>query len=347
MNLALSILVLGFLIMVHELGHFLVAKAAGVKVHEFGIGFGPKIWSTTRGETEYSLRLFIFLGGFNRMAGMEGCSDDNEADAGRRFNDKSVGQRAAIIAAGPLSNYLLAVIIFGAVFGGIGVVMPIDDQPIIGRVLPGKPAAEAGLAADDRIMSIDGSPVGSWGDLVNGVQTRLGKPTVMVVERDDRRFEVRLVPSPSDSDPRLGMIGVDSRRHLVRMGPVDASVAAVKQTAFLTAHWFRSVSQVISREAPADVAGPIGIIKLVKEASAVGPPTLLYLAGFLSITLGIMNLLPFPALDGSRLAFLAVEKVRGRPIDPNRENFIHFIGFAILMVLAILITMKDIERLIV
>ncbi len=346
MNLIISILVLGVLIMVHELGHFLAAKANGVKVHEFAIGFGPKLWSTKRGETEYSLRLFAFLGGFNRMAGMESDQgQDDGADKGRGFNDKSVGQRAAIIAAGPLSNYLLAVVLFALVFGAVGLVKPVDNQPIIGRVLSGKPAAEAGLAAGDRVVSIDGVPIPTWEALVSNIQSRLGKPAVLVIARGALRVVFGLGPPPNDADPRLGMIGVDFRRHLVRMGPVESLQAAVRQTVGMTTLWFTSIGQMISREAPADVVGPVGIIKLVEQASAVGPATLLSLAGALSVTLGIINLLPFPALDGGRLVFLAVEKVRGRPVDPNRENFIHFIGFALLMLLALFISLKDIQRL--
>lgn len=346
MNLVTSVLVLGVLIMVHELGHFLAAKANGVKVHEFAVGFGPKLWSTKRGETEYSVRLFVFLGGFNRMAGLESDQGEEEAsDQGRKFSDKTIWQRAAIIAAGPFSNYLLAVVLFALVFGPVGLVRPVDNQPIIGRIIPGKPAAEAGLVSGDRVVSIDGNLIPTWEALVGNIQSRLGKTTSLVVERDGRSLEFRVIPTPNDADPRVGMIGVDVRRHLVRLGPIESLQAAVRQTAAMTTLWFTSISQMITGHAPADVVGPVGIIKLVEQASAVGMATLLSLAGALSVTLGIINLLPFPALDGGRLVFLAVEKLRGRPVDPNRENFIHFIGFALLMLLALFISLKDIQRL--
>lgn len=355
MNLVIALLVLGAIIFIHELGHFLVAKWNRVRVDEFAVGFGPKLWSTRHGETEYSVRLFVPLGGFNRIAGMDAQADDGDADAGRGehsladrdrlFNFKSIGQRSAIIAAGPAANFILAVALFFTVYGIVGIPRPVDDQPIIGGVLAGKPAAAAGLQAGDRVLSIDGQAIKTWMDMKKAIEKRLNQPTQILIERGGTQQTLTVTPAPHEQDPRVGMIGIDFRREVARLGPVEALTLSVKQTFGMIGLWFSSLFMIAQQHAPADVVGPVGIVNMISDASAVGLNSLLMLAGAISVTVGIINLLPLPALDGGRLVFLLVERLRGRPVDPARENLVHLVGFALLMLLGLLVTFKDIQRL--
>lgn len=360
MNWVAAILTISVLIWVHELGHYLLAKWNGVRVLEFAIGFGPKLWSKKIGDTIYSVRLFLFLGGFNRMAGMEPdepdapASGDDTDDARPRavservpqhekFNAKAVGQRSAIIVAGPIANLLLAVLLFALVFGPVGIQRP-SDEPVIGAVMPGRPAAVAGLQPGDRILTVEGQAIADWAALVRVVQRRLDMPTRIAYQRGDRRGEVRVVPAARDDQPAAGMIGIQPALRRVQLAPADALAAGVRQTVDMAGSWFQSIGLMLRRQAPADLVGPIGIVQVVSEASASGAAYLLYLAGALSVTLAIINLLPFPALDGGRLVFLLFERLRGRPVDPARENFIHFVGFALLILLAVFISLRDIQR---
>ncbi len=348
MNLVFAVLVLGILIMFHELGHFLAAKAVGVRVYEFAIGFGPKLFSWRRGETDYSVRLLLLLGGFTRMAGMEPGEEGSHdpLDEGRKFNRKSVGQRSLVILAGPLLNYVIAMLLFFLVFAAVGLHERVGDQAVVWRVQPGQPAALAGIEPGDRVLSVNGESVPDWDTMVGLVQGSLGKPLEIAVQRDGRTLNFRVTPAPNRLDPRLGMIGIEAQLRVVRFSVPEAAKMAISQTVVMSGAWFSSIALMIQRKVSADLVGPVGIVRMVAQATAVGPAQLLSLAGALSVTLGIINLLPFPALDGGRLVFLLIERLRGRPLDPIRENFIHFIGFALLMLLALLITFHDIQRLV-
>jgi regulator of sigma E protease len=329
-----AILIFGVLIAVHELGHFLVAKLVGIRVHEFSIGMGPTLFSGRRGETLYSLRL-LPIGGFNRMAGME----SGDLEDSRGFNTRSIPQRMAVIASGSLMNFLLAIILFVIVFMGIG--MP-SNTTVIGGVLPGRPAELAGFQVGDRITAIDGQKVGTWKQLVEIIHKSPGQKLDVEIERNQQTLLIQVVPE-LETQKRIGLIGIEQT--WVKLGLFSSIVLGVQQALTVAVLIITSLVKMISGQMPAEVAGPVGIVHMAGEAARLGLASVLSFTGLLSLNLGIINLLPIPALDGSRLLFLGIEWIRGRPVNPEKENFIHLIGFAALIFLMIAITYQDILRL--
>ncbi|HHX95771.1 MAG TPA: RIP metalloprotease RseP [Clostridia bacterium] len=335
MSIVLAILIFGVLILVHELGHFIVAKSVGIHVREFAIGMGPLLWSKTAGETKYSLRLFP-IGGFNRMAGMEPGDEDNPAG----FNTKSVGKRLAVISAGSVMNIILALVAFIILFNILGVP---SQENIVGEVTEQSPAAQAGILPGDRIVAIDGTPVKNWNEVVSVIHPNSGKPLSLTLERNDSRFSVTVTPE-YDAENGVGLIGI--RQGKERTGFIQAIVLGVKNTVALTVSILVGLVKMITGRIPADVAGPVGIVSILGDVARLGFAEILTFTAVLSLNLGIINLFPIPALDGSRLIFLGIEGLRGKPVAPEKENLIHLIGFALLIMLMVFITYQDILRLV-
>ncbi|MGE5590564.1 MAG: M50 family metallopeptidase [Bacillota bacterium] len=339
----LTLLILAVLILVHEFGHFIAAKSVGVRVDEFALGlFGPKLASFKRGETEYTIRLFVFLGGFTRMAGMN--PEEPDYDSPRGFNRQPLWARAVVLAAGPAMNFLLAILFFAILAGAYGVSVPQSSPAQIGELIEGMPAARAGFQPGDVVVAINGQPIQDWNDLQVMIQGSKDKPLRFDVLRGPEKTPatVTVTPTASESDVSLGAIGVLPVTELRRAGLGSSLLYGAAQTWDATAMWFRSVALMIAGRTRAELVGPVGIGRQVQMAMNMGVAPLLWLSAILSATVGLVNLLPVPALDGGRLAFLAVEGVRGRPVDPARENFIHLIGFALLILLGLFITYKDI-----
>lgn len=327
--------IFGVIILVHELGHFVAAKAFGVRVHEFAIGFGPQIAGLTRGETRYSLRLFLILGGFVRMAGME----DGDVQDPRGFAAKPIWQRMMVIFAGPLMNFVLAALIWATLFYVQGEARGTQ----IAGVLENSPAMAAGIQAGDRILSIDGQPITQWVELQQAVEVSAGREMSLRIARDGAELVLSVSPrrDPSSGHYMLGIMPA-----VQRVGLFTALWRGSVITVLGIGEWFRTVWYWIQARIAPDVAGPVGIIRLVAETSRQGFVTLAQLAAILSINIGIINLIPIPALDGSRLAFLTLEAARGRRMDPMRENMIHFVGLMLLLGMVLLITLfKDIPGL--
>jgi len=338
LTLVASIFVFGLLVLFHEFGHFIVAKIVGIKVPEFSLGFGPKLAGIKKGETSYNLRL-LPLGGFVRMAGMEPDEDDVEKD--RAFHGKTLGQRVSVIFAGPLMNFLLAVLLMALVYGFQGI--PISTTSVLDQVTNGSPAAEAGLQPGDKIVGFDGRRTDSVQEITRFINSHPGQEVVLEVNRNGKIFPVRIVPRANESGQ--GMIGVVFSLKIKEVGPVAAIMKGVEYTVKVTMLIIAFLGQMIVQQIPVEVAGPVGIVKEIGRAAQFGFIQLLQLAAFLSINLGLFNLLPIPALDGGRLLFLGWEGVRGKPLDPTKENFIHLIGFALLMLLIVVITYSDIAKL--
>lgn len=341
-RIAVAIVFLGIMAFFHELGHFLAGKRFGVFVHEFGLGFGPSLISFRVGETRYSLKLFP-LGGFVRFAGEPGgggVGDDAAVPVERRFYSQPALGKAVIVAAGPVMNLILAALLFFLVFSVTGLDR---TTPFIGEVTPGRPAAQAGMLPGDRVVEVEGHTVSKWEDMVTVVRRRPGLPTRFVVERDGRQLEMVITPENVNG---TGVIGVRSRVEKARLHPVEGVVGAFKETVYVVTFWVQGLIETIAGKVRPEITGPVGISQILGEAASAGITPFLYLLGAISANLGLINLLPIPALDGSRLLFAVVEGVRGKPVDPEKENFIHFIGFAILMALFVIITYRDIMRLI-
>lgn len=335
-----TVLVFGVLILIHELGHFLAARRAGVRVHEFALGFGPRLLSTRRGNTMYSLRA-VPLGGFVRMAGMHPVEDDwDDIPPRERFLDQSIGTRASIIAAGPAMNILLAVLLFALVFSAVGLAEPTLR---VARVSPGMPAQEAGLQPGDEITAVAGRPVNNWEQLARGIQGRPGEPTELEIIRDGERLT--LTVTPLEQAPGYGIIGIEPEIINKRTPPLQAVGEGILWTGRVIVSFFDGLARLFAGQGGADIIGPVGIGQHIGEATRMGLANVLLLAAVLNANLALINLLPIPALDGSRLVFLVWEWIRGRPVDPDKEGFVHFVGFALLLVLAILITYRDILNL--
>lgn len=339
--MVLAVLLLGVLVTFHELGHFLAGRAAGVYIHEFAIGMGPVLFSWQGKETKYSLRL-VPIGGFTRFAGEEGKDkeEDSPIPLGRLLHTQRPGTRAKIVVAGPLANLAIACLAFFAVFSFVGLARPTTT---ISEVMPGYPADQAGLRAGDAVLSVGGLETPTWEDMTAAIQPRAAQTTEVVVQRGYERLTLTLTPIDVSG---VGVIGVRPGFVVERMGLIQGLYQGVKETLIISLGWLQGIVGMLLGKVAPDVTGPVGITQILGEAARMGMGELLYLFGALSANLGLINLMPIPALDGSRLIFAGVEALRGKPIDPDKESFVHFIGFFLLMALFAVITYKDILRLI-
>jgi len=339
-----SIFVFGLLVIGHELGHYTVARLCGVRILEFSMGMGPKLAGWTRKGTLYALRL-LPLGGFVRMAGMDEGEDQQMAPASDpdSFMNKTVLQRMAIIFAGPLMNFLLAMIIFVTVFAFIGVPTESNANEV-GGVLKDKPAYKAGLKPGDKILAINGLPTPKWEDLTKIIHGSGGKELTLTIDRKGQKQEIKVAPL-EDPQGSQYLIGIGVSTAYEKKGILEAASFGIQGTFRFTKFIILTLFQMITRQIPADLGGPVAIVNAIGEGASQGFAYLLQFTGMMSIQLGLLNLFPIPALDGSRLVFLAVEGLRGKPLDPAKENFIHLIGFALLILLMVVITYNDILRL--
>lgn len=334
MTIIAAILLFGVIVFVHELGHFLLAKKAGIKVHEFAVGMGPKIFSTQKGETKYSLRL-LPLGGYCAMEGEDGESNDP-----RSFGKKSILQRASVLFAGPFFNIVFAVIILIPVFLYMG-----SPSTTLGQILPDSPAQAAGLKIGDKISEINGAQIKSWEDVIKNLHNSKGKNVKVVVQRDGSEKMFNITPQKNEQGQYV--IGIAYKPERSIFGSISN---AFTTTADMTKQMVVFFGQLFTGSVPGGVenavTGPVGVISIVSDQASKGIFNLLYIGSVISLNLGILNLLPIPALDGGRLVMLAIEAIRGgKKLDPNKEAAIHMAGFALLMAFMVFITYKDIVRL--
>ncbi|WP_110929707.1 RIP metalloprotease RseP [Bacillus massiliglaciei] len=271
---------------------------------------------------------------------VEDGTENQIAPYDRQFASKSLGHRTMTIFAGPMMNFILAFVIFVLIglFQGVAV-----DEPRVGELTKDGTAAEAGLKSGDMIQSIDGTEVASWQDVQQTIQKNPGNEIDFIVERDGKTMTIPVVPEEVDRDgEKIGIIGVYAP---IEKAPLKALEYGATETYFWTKQIFVILGQIVTGGFSVDMlSGPVGIYKSTEEVAKQGLFTLMRWAGLLSINLGIMNLLPLPALDGGRLLFFAVELLRGKPIDRQKEGIVHFIGFALLMLLMIVVTWNDIQR---
>jgi len=331
-----SVFVFGMLVIFHEFGHFSIAKLVGIKVHEFSLGFGPKLFGIPKGETSYNLRA-LPLGGFVRMAGMD--PNEEEADDERGFNKKTVGQRVAVIFAGPLMNFILAVGLWAFVFMFQGIQVGTTE---IEAVIPGSPAEKAGIVAGDKIVAVNGEYL-EWEKIVTRISERPEERIAVTISRDgiEKQYDIDTYRDENGQ----GKIGVKSVYSYRKMGLIPSLALGLETTGRITVTILDFIAKMIFGQVPAELGGPVRVVSEIGKAAQVGFFFLLELSAFLSINLGLFNLFPIPALDGSRILFLAWEKIGGRPVDPVKENYIHLVGLGLLLLLMVVITYNDILQL--
>ncbi|QWU14142.1 regulator of sigma E protease [Paenibacillus sophorae] len=414
----LTVLMFFVLVTVHEWGHYYFAKRAGILVREFAIGFGPKLFSYKRNETQFTLRLLPF-GGYARMAGedpevieispgqtiavrlgegnvvkavyldqldtrrnvirgeaeyadlekdlsirlnvdgevttyslhpkamlVKGNQQIQIAPKDRQFGSKTVGQRALAIAAGPVMNFLLAFILFGVYIQMAGVAVENPTYVLIGDVSEGMPAQQAGLQKGDIVYSINGEAIGpDYKKMISLTSASEGKAMNWTIKRGDQMITVTMTPRHMEGQEG-GKVGITPELPTRNATIGETFSGASHAMADTTKAIFLGFKQLINQFNMDDIGGPVRTFELTGQIAQQGIVYLTHWTAILSLYLGIFNLLPIPALDGSRLVFLGVEALRGKPVDPSREGMVHFVGFAMLFLLMIAVTYNDILRLI-
>ena len=355
MSFVIAVLLLGFLVFVHELGHFMIAKISGMNVETFSIGMGPAITTFNKGGTDYVIAA-IPAGGYVSVTGVSGDLEEESplpADDPRRYPNRPILHRAFFAAAGPLMNLLVAVLIFMIVFMSVGVEVPkMEMDTVISQVSDKSPAAHAGLQAGDKITAVNGKAVNSWAALQKAIADEKGAQLTVSVSRKGEVHDLPLLPKWSAGEKRY-LIGISHETvyEQRRLDFSEAATASVKMTKQMSMIIFDAVGNLVTgktsvRDKEEGLAGPVGIVKAIDESTQHGAVNVLMLTAALSVNLGLLNLLPIPALDGSRLLFLLLEAVRGRPISAEKEGLVNLVGFAFLMGLMIYVTFNDISRLV-
>lgn len=343
-TLIYALIIFGLLIFVHEFGHFIVAKLVGVRVEEFSIGMGPNAFSFKKGETLYSVRI-LPIGGYIKMSGETGMEIEGEesfaADDPKNFNNKTILQRAAVISAGPIMNFLLAILLFAYLFSFVG--LPHYSSEI-GDVVEGSPAEKAGIQRGDKIVQVDGKKVKEWSDIIISIHGRSGEKIDFTIERNGELEKIPLVPK-YDEEMKTDLVGIVATKPVIKKyGLLSGLWLGVEKNIEIVQVTISEITKMILGKVGTEgVAGPVGIVNIIGEYAQVGLIPIITLTAYISVSLGLMNLLPIPALDGSRLIFLFIEGLRGRPVDAKKENLIHLVGFSLLMIFMILITYKDIR----
>ncbi len=334
MNVVVAILLFGLLIAIHEAGHYLAARWAGMRVEKFSIGFGPSLATFRRGETDWRIGVIPF-GGYVQIAGMSG--DPGPEDPGS-YAAKPAWKRLVVILAGATMNYLLAWTLLVALLGS-GAMVP-DPSSRIGGVAPEMPAATAGLQADDRILAVDGAPVETFAAVAERVGASPGKPVALAIDRGGERLEVTLTPT---ADGKVGIYGAQTLRSY---GFLESLKEATLRTFWGSVNMIGSLVALVQGKAEGDLMGPVGIAHEVARQAERGFRWLVGIAASLSLALGFFNLLPIPGLDGARAAFLGVEVVRRKPVDQRIEGWVHGIGLLLLLGLMAVVTVDDIRRIV-
>lgn len=344
-----AVVLLGILIFVHELGHFLAAKLGGVKVQKFSLGFGPRILGKTVGETEYRISS-VPLGGYVKMLGEEPGEELPESEKPRAFNYQPVWKRFLIVFAGPLFNIIFAAVLFVLIFlSGVPTL-----YPEVGEVMEGMPAEAAGLRQGDRIVRIDGRGISEWSEMTEVIHGNPGKPLDITVERggEDLSFtitpEEKPVPNIFGEETKVGLIGIKPAGETFQksFGPGEALVLGVQRTVDVSVLTVVAVVKLVQRIIPAKtIGGPIFIVQMAGEQAQEGAMNFFTFMAIISINLGIINLFPVPILDGGHVLFLGIEAVRRKPLSERTVAVAQRVGLALLLTLMAFAIYNDILRL--
>lgn len=344
-----AIILLGILIFIHELGHFLVAKRSGVLVEKFSIGFGPKLFSKTVGETEYALSA-IPLGGFVKMYGESLESEVEEELKDRSFAHKSLKARFAIVFAGPFFNFMLAVFIYALIF--------MAGTPrflaSVGGTVESSPAAEAGLVEGDIILAMDGSEVRYWDEMSQYISQKPGEAINLEIDRDDKIINISVTPNiVTDKnifgeEVQVGRIGItrgELSETVRTLNPITAIGKGFTQTYKVSELMIMGVVKIFQSVVPADsLGGPIMIVQMAKDSAESGIISFLSFMAIISINLAILNLLPIPVLDGGHLMFFTVEAITRRPVSVKVREYANMVGLTLLIMVMFFAFYNDIMR---
>ena len=344
MTFVYFILVLGITVFIHELGHFIFAKKAGIYVYEFSIGMGPKLfqWHSKKDETVYSIRLFP-IGGYVQMAG-ESVEEDADIPIEKRLQSKTWIQRFMTIVAGVLFNFLLAIVIFFI----IGLVNGSPSQETyIGLVEDGSPAYLSGLEANSEIISLNGKNIKSMSHLALEFEINYGETFEFeILTENGSKKEVKINPIEKKDGENITYYYGFSYTNKYEKGILAALKYSITNVFSLIHQMILVIFYLITGQLSLNnLSGPVGIYNVVGEASKYGILTMMNLVGLLCVNVGFINILPLPAFDVGRLLFLIIEKIKGKPIDAKIENTIHSVGMILLMILMVVITYNDIMRL--
>ena len=346
-TIVLFIIVFGVIVIAHELGHFLLAKANGITVVEFSIGMGPKLLHFDRGGTEYSLRL-LPIGGACMFEGENGLEEEGGTLSEGAFPKAKVWARISTVFAGPLFNFLLAYVLAMLVVAYAG-----SDRPVIQNVIDGYPAQEAGMQSGDVVTRMNGERIYLGREINLYTMVNSGETITVEYLRDGQKHTAALTPRFDEAEGQY-LLGFQGYAEYV-----DCRNAGVFKYAYYEVRYglkmtVKSLGMLLTGKAGVDdMAGPVGMAQIIgevqQEAAPYGPlvvaVNMVNLAMLLSVNLGVINLLPLPALDGGRLVFLLVEAVRGKPVPPEKEGMVHFAGFVLLMVLMVVVMFNDVSRL--
>nr|WP_281354724.1 RIP metalloprotease RseP [Roseospira navarrensis] len=345
-------------VFVHEMGHFLVARWNGVRVEVFSIGFGPELFGfNDRYGTRWKVAA-LPLGGYVKFFGDADASsattdsrDLTDEEKRVSFHHKSVWQRIAIVFAGPAANLIFAIMVFSAVYLTVGQMV---TPPVVSEVMPDSAAEQAGLQSGDRIVAIDGREISRFEEIQHLVPLANGATMTLTVRRDGETLGLEVTPTiqeitDSFGETRkqavLGITASTSEDDLIRLGPLDSVGAAFSQAYGLTEATVISIGQMISGErGTEDLGGPIRIAEMSGQVAELGVVSLILFTAFLSVNLGLINLLPIPVLDGGHLVFYGIEAVRGRPVNEQAQEYGFRLGLVIVVGLMIFVTWNDIVR---
>lgn len=332
MYIIYAIIALSIAAIAHEYGHLLMAKRAGVEVEEFGLGFGPKIFSFKKGETTYFIRLIPFLG-YVKIKGM----DDNIEDP-QGYYKKPLSKRFLTILGGPLSNIILAIVIFFLLFSIFGDFNHLSTK--IEKVQENSPAYNAGIQKGDKILTINDVEIKSWDDVRGEIEKSNGNEIKIVVERENKIITFYVNPVKSEDRWIIGVVSGFEKVNIF-----DAFILSFKEVLRVILLFLYSLKLLITGKAVGGIAGPVGIVKVASDiGQTAGMVGFIWFAGILNILLALTNLLPIPALDGGRIPFFIYELITKKKVPPEKENLVHFIGFVILIGLLLVVTFFDIMR---
>ncbi len=332
-------LTLGLVIFFHEMGHFIAARIMGVRVEKFSLGFGKELFGFDWKGTRMIISAFP-VGGYVKMRG-ENVDEPLKGEPDEYLSKKWY-KRAVIVGAGPIMNFVLAVLIFTIIIAFAGLPIP-SKEPVIGGIMPDSPAEQANLEIGDRIIKIDGRDITLWQELVDTIHPRSGIELEILIERDAKKFTRRITPEYNEQT-RTGLIGIVPKTIDRKVNVLSAFWYSVKYVVGLIILILRSLFLMIIGKMKADVAGPVGIFQMVGRVAEAGLVNVFHFIGLISVNLAIINLFPIPILDGGHLVFLLMEGIKGKPLDIKKVKIAQIIGLAVIILLLIFATYQDFLR---